>query len=148
MAGLAVCLAMLLSVGLLFVHSSFRDLTEGVIGVVLVLTVLSPIISLLGNVDLSGPADFVTDGMTAAYEEVSEEAFVRGIEQDVSDRFSLSGVRITARGFIFSQMRAEYIRVDLSEDFLFSDSRAVREYVEANYTVSDVGRCEVVFFEA
>ncbi len=79
-------------------------------------------------------------------DESVKNAFLRGIKLALKEEFSLreEEIEVTCAGFSFEHMKAEKINITLSGRSVFSDLRAIREFVEE----SELGECEVfVSFE-
>lgn len=100
----------------------------------------------LGNTSFTDFPQYSTPKEESLIEKGTQEAFVRGIEQAIVQKFSLleDDVTVTCAGFDFESARAQKIEVLLSGKAAFADIRAVREYVEK----FRLGECEVtVLFE-
>ena len=104
-----------------------------------------PVVTLIRDFDYDASVD-LGDGSFMYIEdtligEEAENAFCKGIEKYISERFSLSSEEITVRvfGFEYTSMKAEKIKVILSGKAVFADNRAIAEEIEKN----GLGECEV-----
>ena len=111
---------------------------------VLLCTVISPLISFIGNADLSFShvgSDYEISFEDSELYESAQSAFCDGIRKHICDSFSLSetDVSVFVFGFDALKMRAERIRVVLHGAAVFADSRAIAEKIAS----ADLGECEV-----
>ena len=140
-----IILSCAVGVGVMLSHSALRDAVRSALGLLLVSAMLTPFVAALGTVgelsDLSFEDLFDTgDGV----EGITELAFEEGVADAISSTFAgADGVRVTVRGFSAAELRAEGLTVILTSDAVGVDFRAVRDFVEENFT--RVGGCEVVY---
>ena len=140
-----IILSCAVGIGVMMSHSALRDAVRSALGVLLISAMLSPFVAALGTVgelsDLSFDDLFDTGG---GVEGITELAFEEGIADAISAAFSgADGTRVAVRGFSPAQLRAEGVTVILPSSAVGVDFRAVREFVEENFT--RVGGCEVVY---
>ena len=136
---LAVGLALALS------HEALRSSVRGALSVLLVLALVGPLVSAVGELSESGIGlpDFSTD--TDGFAEVTETAFSEGVRRAVSEKYGLDreSVGIVIRGFSPEDMLSSSITVVLGEGSELIDYRAVRDFVAENFTRG--GDCEVIY---
>lgn len=86
---------------------------------------------------LSGEVTEQEDG----YGRTAEEAYALGVGKAIAEKFGLreEDIKVTVNGFVFSQMRAEGVKVLLCGTAALADWRAIADYVEA----SGLGKCSV-----
>ena len=127
--------------------SSSEKATGFAASVLLLYTILNPVASFIIDVGENG-FDYVLSDTGAyypddelAYSEVAEDAFKEGICKLLFTKFGIeeNGVRIETKGFDFETMKCEKIKIVLVGTEMFSNWRAVRDYV----TESGLGECEV-----
>ena len=140
-----IILSCAVGVGVMLSHSALRDAVRSALGLLLVSAMLTPFVAALGTVgelsDLSFDDLFDTEG---GVEGITELAFEEGVADAISSTFAgADGVRVTVRGFSAAELRAEGLTVILPSDAVGVDFRAVRDFVEENFT--RVGGCEVVY---
>lgn len=140
-----IILSCAVGIGVMMSHSALRDAVRSALGVLLISAMLSPFVAALGTVgelsDLSFDDLFDTGG---GVEGITELAFEEGVADAISSAFSgADGTRVAVRGFSLAQLRAEGVTVILPSGAVGVDFRAVREFVEENFT--RVGGCEVVY---
>jgi hypothetical protein len=140
-----IILSSAVGIGGMMSHSALRDAVRSALGVLLISAMVSPFVGAI-----SAALDFsdmsfggVFDG-GGSFESVTELAFEEGVASAVSSAFSgADGVRVTVRGFSPGELRCEWVTVILPSDAVGVDFRAVRDFVEENFT--RVGGCEVVY---
>lgn len=140
-----IILSCAVGIGVMMSHSALRDAVRSALGVLLISAMLSPFVAALGTVgelsDLSFDDLFDTGG---GVEGITELAFEEGVADAISAAFSgADGTQVAVRGFSAAQLRAEGVTVILPSGAVGVDFRAVREFVEENFT--RVGGCEVVY---
>ena len=140
-----IILSCAVGIGVMMSHSALRDAVRSALGVLLVSAMVSPFIGAISAaVDFS---DMSFDGIFEggeSIETVTELAFEEGVAKAVSSAFSgADGTRVAVRGFSPSELRADGVTVILPSDAVGVDFRAVRDFVEENFT--RVGGCEVVY---
>lgn len=127
-------------------HGPMREAVRSALGILLVSAMLSPFLSLLSSLDgLSssslGIGSYVEKD---AFCEITSVAFEEGVRAAIADAFSVGeGVEVRVRGFSPSELRADGVTVILPQGAAGVDFRAVRDYVEQNFT--RVGGCEVIY---
>lgn len=106
--------------------------------------ILSPIISALGNIEISDiiydlPSDDPQLG--DGYSAVVEEAFSDGVARAVADKFLLKeeNIRVKLSGFDAKEMRAEKIKITLTGTAVMADRRGIENYVNS----LNLGECKV-----
>ena len=113
------------------------------LSVLLLYAVALPLITLAQGWDgtLRLPDGGGADTSDPEYIKVAEEAFERGLEEHIREKYSLSEGTVTVHcyGFDFSAMRAERITVLLSGKAALSDYKAMERYLES----LSLGECEV-----
>ena len=140
-----IILSCAVGIGVMMSHSALQDAVRSALGVLLVSAMLSPFVGAISAaLDFS---DMSFDGLfggNESLESVTELAFEEGVASAISSAFSRAdGVRVTVRGFSTAELRAEGVTVILPSDAVGVDFRAVRDFVEENFT--RVGGCEVVY---
>ena len=135
-------------VATLICHPTHRAASEGIIGFVLICTVISSVISFARGVSISIPEYGYGDYGEGAVVDAAREALTEGIRTDLCSRFSLDGEEVAVELFDFSfpELRAMRVRVELTGGGILADYRAMRDYVCDNYTLEG-GKCEVIFVE-
>ena len=140
-----IILSCAVGIGVMMSHSALRDAVRSALGVLLISAMLSPFVGAISAAfDFSGVSldDFLDGG--ESLESVTELAFEEGVADAISSAFSgADGTRVAVRGFSVAQLRAEGVTVILPSGAVGVDFRAVREFVEENFT--RVGGCEVVY---
>lgn len=113
--------------------------------IVLLCTVISPLISLIRDIDFSfshtdSELDISIED-SKLYESV-EEAFSQGVKKYICETFSISesDVLILVSGFDAVGMRAEKIKVVLYGSAALADNRSICEKIES----AGLGECEVM----
>lgn len=117
------------------------DISKLAFSVLMLYVVVAPLADTVKNTDFKSlfevgyNEEIITDG----YEVVAEDAFVRGIESAVAEKFSLSkdNIRVRVVGFDFENMRAEKIRVTLSGRAALADYKAIEKYLDG----LNIGEC-------
>ena len=116
--------------------------------VLLLYTVLTPIVAIVGELDNNGFESVLGDTGTVkpeedgAYLEVAEESFKEGIRKLLFTKYGIKedDVKVRVYGFDFKTMSAEKIKVILSGNEVFADWRGISAYISG----SGLGECEVV----
>ena len=114
------------------------------VGIITAFVILSPVISLVSELDISGVIDMVTNG---AYESdadpsvVAEEAFAEGIKSAVAEKFLLNkeDISLKINGFDMENMRCSEIVIFLSGSAMLGDYRGIRTYINS----LGMGECRV-----
>jgi len=118
-------------------HPALRGAVRGALGVILLLTLLVPFTDAVGGL-LSGEIRLpeYSDESGTGFEEITLAAFEEGITASLIDRYGvgLTGVRVRARGFDPSVMRADGITVVLPEGAESLDYREIRDFLDKNFT--------------
>ncbi len=141
-----IAISLACSIALALSHTALRRTLRGALGVLLLVSLLSPLVTLARDVTgLSLPElDLALGEGEDAFIKITETAFEEGIAAAVGERWrGVSGVRVYSRGFDTSDMLADRITVYLSDDSVWIDYREVREYVAENFTRD--GACEVIY---
>lgn len=115
--------------------------------VLLLYTALTPIFSFVSKLTSEDIKDYIGDfeqngsQTEGEYAKVAEEAFKEGISQLLFTKYGIEkeNADIYIFGFDFGNMRAEKIKIVLSNAGAFSDFRGIEEYI----TESGLGECEV-----
>ena len=114
------------------------------VGIITAFVILSPVLSLASELDISGVIDMVTNG---AYESdadpsvVAEEAFAEGIKSAVAEKFLLNkeDISLKINGFDMKNMRCSEIVIFLSGSAMLGDYRGIRTYINS----LGMGECRV-----
>ena len=114
--------------------------------VLLLYTALTPVLTMVSDFtseDISDYLDRFTENEKAdgEYEQVASDAFKEGISKLLFTKYDIKteDAEIYIFGFDFSKMRADKIKILLKNSGVFSDFRAIEEYI----TESGLGECEV-----
>ena len=136
---------------ILFISGVLSLLTYGsgraektAVGIITAFVILSPVISLVSELDISGVIDMVTND---AYESdadpsvVAEEAFAEGIKSVVAENFLIKkeDISLKINDFDMKNMRCSEIVIFLSGTALLSDYRGIEAYVSS----LGMGECRV-----
>lgn len=122
---------------------------RGALGIILLSALAIPFVNMLVTVSDLSLQDAPTYGdefSDNARDESVKIAFLQGIKLALKEKFSLNEeeIEVTCADFSFEHMKAGKINITLSGKSVFSDLRAIREFVER----SELGECEVfVSFE-
>lgn len=143
---LVVFAALTVSLATALAYPALKGAVSGALGILLLLTVAAPFLSTVraladGELDLP---DFSVEG-DGEFENITTAAFEEGVADALVDRFGegLTGVRVRARGFDPTSMRAEGLTVVLPPGAAAVDYRAVKDYLAENFTRG--GGCEVYY---
>lgn len=117
------------------------DISKLALSVLMLYVVVAPLADMVKNTDFKSlfevgyNEEIITDG----YEVVAEDAFIKGIESAVAEKFSLSkdNIRVRVVDFDFENMRAEKIRVTLSGRAALADYKAIEKYLDG----LNIGEC-------
>lgn len=113
------------------------------LGIISAFIILSPIISAIGNLNLSYIPEFnMTDSLPDEdCSTVIEEAFAEGIVTAISDEFLLKeeNIRVKIKNFNMNEMKCEEIKIILTGSNVIADRRGVEKYVNS----LGVGECSV-----
>ena len=115
--------------------------------VLLLYTALTPLVNFVSGLGEGDFKDYLEQfeqsgtQTDADYQEVAEEAFKEGIGKLLFTKYGIKeeNADIYIFGFDFERMKAEKIKILLSNKSVFADFRAIEEYV----TESGLGECEV-----
>lgn len=126
-------------------HENMRGATRSALGILMLVAVSAPVISVVQSVASSGIELPEYDGISpeGGYEAVSEEAFCEGIRKAVASEFDIDvkAITVDCHGFDFKSMRADWIYVNISTPK--ADFRRIEEYCRTNFTKG--GGCRVEF---
>lgn len=114
--------------------------TRFALGAVLLCAVTVPTAAHLKSISL-GELSFSDMEISESYTDgVLEEAYSKGIERAIAEKFSLSedSVDVVCRGFSGQTVSADFVYVTLSGEAAFSDLPRIRSYVNEKF-----GECEV-----
>ena len=143
---LVVFAALTVSLATALAYPALKGAVSGALGMLLLLTVAAPFLSTVralsdGELDLP---DFSVEG-DGEFENITTAAFEKGVADALVDRFGegLTGVRVRARQFDPTSMRAEGLTVVLPPGAAAVDYRAVKDYLTENFTRG--GGCEVYY---
>lgn len=143
---LVIISSLTVSLATALAYPALKNAVSGALGILLLLTVASPFVTVVrgaldGEITLP---DFSVDG-EEKFEQITTAAFERGVAEALVDRFGgvLSGVRVRARGFDPTDMRADGLTVVLPSAAATVDYRAVKDYLVENFTRG--GGCEVYY---
>lgn len=138
-----IILATAVGVGGVVCHPTMRDAVRGALGVLLVTSMAIPFVGAVSSVvdldrlDMGGQA---TDGLS----EITAIAFADGVRDAITEEFSINcDIRVIVRDFSAGDLIAGSVTVVIPTTAAHVDFRAVREYVEDNFT--RVGGCDVVY---
>lgn len=143
---LAVALSLLFGVVGVLAHPDFITETRGALGVMALFALSSPIISLLSSgVTLPSFGDVDLPDYGDGYIEALSDAYRDGLALAIADYLSLDDAMVSVKvdGISIENMRAERISVVLGRDAVFSDTRALKEWIKDEFLL-DGGECEVV----
>ena len=115
--------------------------------VLLLFTALTPILGFAADIqdladkDITIDLGDVSNGADKEYAKVAEEAFKDGISKLLFTKYGIEEgeADVYIYGFDFEKMKAERIKILLTEKSVFSDYRGIEEYL----TESGLGECEV-----
>ena len=127
--------------------SSSERVTGFAASILLLYTLLNPVASFISEVGKNGFDYILGDtgawcpGNDLAYSEVAEDAFKEGVCKLLFTKFGIDEDRmcIEVEKFDFETMKCEKIKIVLLGSDVFSNWRAIRDYV----TESGLGECEV-----
>lgn len=129
----------------LFSHLSYGgkgDVSRIALSVLMLYVVISPLASMAKNMDFKSvfDVDFNEEIISDGYEGIAEDAFARGIESAVAEKFSLSeeNIRVRVVDFDFENMRAGKISVILSGRAALADYKSIEKYLNG----LNIGVCE------
>ena len=118
------------------------DISKLALSVLMLYVVVAPLADMVKNTDFKSlfEVDYNEEIITDGYEGIAEDAFAKGIESAVADKFSLSedNIRVRVVGFDFENMRAEKIQVILSGRAALADYKSIEKYLNG----LNVGVCE------
>ena len=118
------------------------DISKLALSVLMLYVVVAPLADMVKNTDFKShfEVDYNEEIITDGYEGIAEDAFARGIESAVADKFSLpeDNIRVRVVGFDFKNMRAEKIKVILSGRASLADYKAIEKYLDG----LNIGECE------
>lgn len=140
-----VCTSAVVGFGMLALRPGEERVGGAALGIILLASVLSPLLSLVGAVgDISAEdilGEYGTPTVDGDYEERVRDAFEDGVAGAVAERFGLdvADVRAYAHGYDFEHVRAEKIKIVLSGTAVYADSRGICAFVRE----SGLGECEV-----
>jgi hypothetical protein len=114
--------------------------TRFALGAVLLCALTVPTVAHIKNLsrgDISFPDTQISESYT---DEVLKEAYAKGIERAIAERFSLAedSVAVVCRGFSVESVSADFLYVTLCGEAAFSDVPRIRSYVNEKF-----GECEV-----
>ena len=141
-----IILSCAVGIGVMLSHSAMREAVRAALGLLLISAMLSPFVGAVAAARdlLDSPWDGVLDTDGESLEDITSLAFGEGVANAISSAFSgADGVRVVVRDFQPTEMRADGITVVLPSGAVGVDFRAVRDFVEENFT--RVGGCEVVY---
>ena len=127
---------------LLFYGSGEAEKTA--IGIIVAFAIISPIITVVGDIDIDKALDSLSGG---SYETdadpsvIAEDAFADGIARAVADKFSLDkdNIRVKIIDFDMEKMRARQIKISLVGAAALADYRGIEGYVNG----LGMGECRV-----
>lgn len=141
-----IAVGVVCAVSLSVSHENMRGATRCALGILMLISVAAPILSVVQGITASVPELPKYDGISpeGGYEAVSEEAFCEGIRMAVASEFGLDekAVQVDCHGFDFESMRAKWIYVNLI-NMPNADFRRIEEYCRTNFTKG--GGCRVEF---
>lgn len=143
---LAVALSLLSGVVGVLSHPDFAAETRGALGVMALFALASPIVSLLSSgVTLPSLGDIDLPDYGDGYVETLSDAYQDGLVLAIADYLSLDDdiVSVSVGGISLENMRAERISVALGREAVFSDTRALKEWIKEEFLLGG-GECEVV----
>ena len=115
------------------------------LGAVLIATLLPPLVSAIGNIDLSPYGFYEDTEISETSENAARSAVETGLVRAVSDEFSISeeDVSVSLSGFDLETLRSDEVKIVLRGSAALSDIGGIRRFVEKN----GFGDCtvEVVF---
>ena len=118
------------------------DISKLALSVLMLYVVVAPLATMAKDMDFKNifEVDYNEGIITDGYEGIAEDAFAKGIESAVADKFSLSedNIRVRVVGFDFENMRAEKIQVILSGRAALADYKSIEKYLNG----LNVGVCE------
>ena len=141
-----IILSCAVGIGVMLSHSAMREAVRAALGLLLISAMLSPFVGAIAAAGelIDSSWDGVLDTGGESLEGITALAFGEGVADAISSAFSgADGVRVLVREFCPTEMRAESITVILPSAAVGVDFRAVRGFVEENFT--RVGGCEVVY---
>lgn len=141
-----VSASLVCSIALALSHVALRRTLRGALGVLLLVSILAPLVTLVRDVtSIRLPdIDLALGEGEDAFLEITAAAFEEGIAEEIEGKWqSAEGVRVRSRGFDTSDMLADSITVYLSEELVWLDYRQMRDYVAESFTRG--GTCEVIY---
>ena len=141
-----IILSCAVGIGVMLSHSAMREAVRAALGLLLISAMLSPFVGAVAAARdlLDSPWDGVLDTGGESLDDITSLAFGEGVANAICSAFSgADGVRVVVRDFQSTEMRADGITVILPSGAVGVDFRAVRDFVEENFT--RVGGCEVVY---
>lgn len=121
-----IVLAAVLDLLLHFSNEKFKDISQGALGLILILAILLPLPGIYkkisGELQFSSPEIFEGD-------DICLSAFEEGIAQYLTDRWGLKreDVEVEAVGFLREEMRAEKILISLHGKAALSDYKRIEK---------------------
>ncbi len=110
----------------------YKKIISSALCLILATSLLSPLSSLIGDLDKIEPPEFSEEEGEGAYIEVARSAFEEGVRSFLSSEFSVSRdcIEVEAVGFDFSTMTAERLIVTLTGRAAFLDTKKVKARLE------------------
>ncbi len=126
-------------------HSVLEGECEAAIGVISLALLAAPIVGGVSSGGFGGFPEYVEVGVSGGYAEVSEEAFISGVESYLCAEYSLAPdeVEITLSGYSFPEARAEELTVRLEGVSALADARGMKAEIEELFLLGN-GVCRVV----
>lgn len=137
--------AAVLSIALAVSHNALRGAVRAALGLVLLLSLISPLTGFFSELISPSVPDAPTQDAGSDFEKITTEAFEEGIAGALIERWgeAVRGCSVICRGFSVSDMLAESISVALPRSALNVDYREIRDFVAKNFTRG--GYCEVYY---
>ena len=123
---LIIVLAAVLDLLLHFSNEKFKDISQGALGLILILAILLPLPGIYKKI--SGEIQFSSPEISEG-DDICLSAFEEGIAQYLSDRWGLKreDVEVEAVGFLREEMRAEKILISLHGKAALSDYKRIEK---------------------
>ncbi len=123
---LIIVLAAVLDLLLHFSNEKFKDISQGALGLILILAILLPLPGIYKKI--SGELQFSSPEISEG-DDICLSAFEEGIAQYLSDRWGLKreDVEVEAVGFLREEMRAEKILISLHGKAALSDYKRIEK---------------------
>ena len=123
---LIIVLATVLDLLLHFSNEKFKDISQGALGLILILAILLPLPGIYKKI--SGELQFSSPEISEG-DDICLSAFEEGIAQYLSDRWGLKreDVEVEAVGFLREEMRAEKILISLHGKAALSDYKRIEK---------------------